>query len=191
MLAALHIFYVYDDFMSAHATSEAPAVSGAPPAPVARRAELERWIARIALAIALIAVALAAWSLRLSHPSSTTSQVTAQQVVDAKNRACTASTTVSAAVSLQTHVDLGGDPAATQAVAANARLSMVAGSSYLLSQLGPATPPSLTGPVRAFADNLQGIAIHTLAGVGNDDPAQSGRLRDAQAASAQILDLCK
>ena len=90
---------------------------------------MERWLARIALAIALIAVALAAWSLRAAHPSSTASEASAQQVVDAKTRACSAATTVNTAVSLQTHVDLGSDPAAIQAVAANARLSMAAGSS--------------------------------------------------------------
>jgi hypothetical protein len=195
MMAILHIFSIYDDDMSPHATSEAPADSSAPSAPVAlstsRGEDRSRWVARIALAIALIAVALAAWSLRASHPNPTASQVTDQQVVAAKNRACAASTTVSTAVSLQTHIDLGGDPPATQAVAANARLSMAVGSSYLLSQLGPATPPSLTEPVRSFADNLQGIAIHTMAGVGNDDPAQAVRLRDAQTASAQIVELCK
>ena len=90
------------------------------------------------LAIALIAVVLAAWSLlRPLNPS--TAPVTDQQVADAKARACTAYTTVRSAVSLQTHADLGSEPVAVEAVAANARLSMAAGGSYLLARLDPAT----------------------------------------------------
>lgn len=167
-------------------TAEVPADSGAPPA------ALSRWIAVIALAIALVATALAAWSLlRPLNPSSTVPPVTDQQTADAKTRACTASTTVSTAVSLQTHADLGSDPAAMQAVAANARLSMAAGGPYLLAHLDPATPPPLATAIRSFADTLRDVAMNALAGVSNGDPAQANRLTDAQAASAQIADLCK
>jgi len=142
------------------------------------------WVTLIALAIALVAVALGAWSLlRPLKAGNTAPPVTDQQIADAKARACTASNTVGTAVSLQTHADLGGDPAAMQAVAANARLSMAAGGSYLLARLDPATPPALAAEIRSFADGLQDIVIHTMAGVSNDDPAQAARLNDGQAAS--------
>jgi hypothetical protein len=138
-----------------------------------------------------VAVALGAWSLlRPLNASTTAPPATGQQIAAAKARACTASNTVSTAVSLQTHADLGSDPVAVQAVAANARLSMAAGGSYLLTRLDPATPPPLAAAIHSFTDNLQEIAMNTLAGVSNDDPAQASRLRDAQATSAQIADLC-
>jgi hypothetical protein len=153
---------------------------------------LSRWIAVIALAIALVAIALAAWPLL--HPlkaNITAPPATDQQVADAKARACTAFNTVRSAVSLQTHVDPGGDPAAVQAVAANARLAMAAGGSYLLARLDLATPPPVAAAIRSFADDLQDIAMNTLAGATNDDPAQAARLRDVEAVSAQTADLCK
>ena len=175
-----------------HTSSEpTPADSGAPPAPRPEPPRLSRWVPVIALAIALIAVALAAWSLLRPTPAPPAPSYTGQQVADAKARACAAYDTVRSAVSLQTHANPGGDPVAVEAVAANARLSMVAGGSYLPARLDPATPRPLAEAVRSFADNLQDIAMNTLAGVGNDDPAQAARLRDGEAGSARIADLCK
>jgi hypothetical protein len=145
----------------------------------------------VALAIALIAVAIAAWALLRPPPASTTPQATSQQTAEAKTRACSAYTTVSTAVSLQTHADLGSDPVAVQAVAANARLSMAAGGSYLLARLDPATPPDLAAAMRSFADDLQDIAMNALAGVSNDDPAQAARLHDGEVTRARVADLCK
>jgi hypothetical protein len=123
---------VYGHVMSHQNTSEptpeGPADSGAPATPPAPRpgpAGSSRWVAVIALAIALVAVALAGWSLlRPLKASTTAAPATDQQIADAKTRACTAATTAETAVSRQTHADLGRDPAAMQAVAANARLSM-------------------------------------------------------------------
>jgi hypothetical protein len=122
---------------------------------------------------------------------STAPAATDKQVADAKARACTATDTVRSAVSLQTHADLGSEPVAQQAVAANARLSMATGASYLLASLEPATQAPLAAEIRLFAGDLQAIAIHTMAGINNDNPDQAARLRDAQAAATQITDLCK
>jgi hypothetical protein len=181
--------------MSRHVLSkpagEVPGDSGGPPAPPSGSPGWSRWVAVIALAVAVIAVAVAAWSLLRPLPANTTVPVTGQQIADAKSRVCTAFHTVASAVSLQTHADLGGDPVALQATAANARLSLAAGGSYLLARLDPATTPPLAAAVRSFADNLEDIAMNTLAGVSNDDPAQAARLRDGQATSTSITDLCK
>ena len=162
---------------------------------------MSRWVAVITLAIALIAIALAAWSLLRPVKASTTAPpvtesttappVTDQQIADAKARACTASNTVGTAVSLQTNASPGDDPAALDAAAANARLSLVAGVSYLLAHLDPATPPPLAAAIRFYADNLQDIAINQLAGMPNDDPAQAARISNSDAAGARIADLCK
>jgi hypothetical protein len=109
---------------------------------------------------------------------------TNQQVADAKARACAAYTTVRTGVSPQSHATGAADPVATPAVAVDARLSEVAGAQYLLNRLDPATPPPLAAAIHTFADDLLDIAANALAGAPNDDPAQAGRLRDGETASA-------
>jgi hypothetical protein len=141
--------------------------------------------------IALIAVTVAAWTLLRPPPARSPAPASGQQIATAKARACGAYTTVSTAVSLQTHAYLGSDPVAVQAVAASARLAMAASGADLLAHLDPATPPDLAAAVRSFADGLQDIAMNALAGLSSDDPAQAARLRDAEAASARVADLCK
>ena len=159
------------------------------PAPLPGPTGLARWIPAVALALAVLAVALAAWSLLRPAPAGTGPSTTS--AADAKARACAAYATVSNAVSLQTHGDLGPDPVAKQAVAANARLAMSTGSSYLLAQLDPNTPGPVAEAVRSFAGHLQGVAIFSLNGVSNDDPAQAARLNAAQEDSSKLADLCK
>jgi hypothetical protein len=116
---------------------------------------------------------------------------TVPQAADAKARVRTAFDTVRKALLLQTHADGGKDPVAVTAVAANARLSMTAGAAYLLARLDPATPPALAAAVRSFAELLEDIAMNSLAGVANEDPVQAARLRDAEAASVRVAELCK
>jgi len=153
---------------------------------------LSRWLAPAALLIALIAVGVAVWALLRPQQATTAApHYTDQQVAAARGRACTAAKTVISAVALQTHGDPGQDPVAIQAVAANARLAMVGGATYLMNNLDPATPPPLNPAIRSFATDLQEIAINALAGVGNADPAQADRLRDGEAVSRQIVDACK
>jgi hypothetical protein len=161
----------------------------APPGPP----RLWRWVVVVALAFALIATALAAWSL-LRPARTTTAPVTEQpaftdqQVADAKTRVCTAYNIVATAVALQTHADAGNEP---QAAAANARVSTTGGSAYLLAHLDPATPPPLTAEIRSLAGLLQDIALNQMAGVPNDDAAQAARYNDADAAEKRIVELCR
>nr|AGS49626.1 hypothetical protein [uncultured bacterium esnapd12] len=149
---------------------------------------LSRWVAPAALVLAVAAIAVAVWALLRSEAPA--ARFTDQQTSEAKGRICAAYSTVRTAVSTQTHADLGPEPVAVQAVAANARLAMAAGGSYLLNHLDPATPSTLTGPIRQFAGDLQYIAMNALAGVPADEPAQAARLRSADATSAQIAELC-
>jgi hypothetical protein len=172
------------------ATLNQDAKSDAPPVPSVAPRGLSRWVAPIALVVALAACGVAAWAL-LGPPPNTSVAPTAQQIAAAKSRVCGAYQTVRAAVQLQTHAEAGTDPVALQAVAANARLSMAYGATYLLGTLDPATPPQLAAAVRTFASDLQDIAMNALAGAGNDDPAQLARVHDAEAVSAQVGDACK
>jgi hypothetical protein len=147
-----------------------------------------RWVAPAALAIAVIAIGIAIWA-----PVRPTGEpaINTQPSDDAKAHVCAAVDTVRKAVSMQTNADLGPDPVAKEAVAANARLATLGGGEYLLSRLDPATPPELADPVRSFANNLQDIGMKQLVGVPNTDPGLAAQLSDAQAASQQIADLCK
>lgn len=175
----------------AEAVEPRPAVTA--PAAASRESVKGRalcnWIAPVALALAVIAIAIAVWALMSG--GSGTAAPDSKQIADAKVRACTAYTTVRTAVALQTHADLGADPVAVQAVAANARLAMASGADYLQRQVGDATPAELAGAIRAFTDDLQDISMNAQAGVRNDDPAQSALLRDAEATSTRIAELCK
>jgi hypothetical protein len=170
---------------AAHATPKMSA------APTLGQQTWPRAVAVAALGLSLVASGLAGWSLLRPMNAGTAAPSSERQLADAETQACRAARTVASAVSLQTHADLGADPVAVQAVAANARLSLAAGGPYLLAHLDSATPQPLAGAIRSFALNLQEIAMNTLAGVPNDDPTQAARLGDAQKSSAQIGDLCK
>jgi hypothetical protein len=76
-------------------------------------------------------------------------------------------------------------------VAANARLAMSGGATYLLAHLSPGTPADLADAIRTFATGLQDISMNALAGVANSDPTQADRLRNAEAANNRIAELCK
>ena len=147
-----------------------------------------RWVAPAALLIAVIAIGVAIWALMRTAGEPA---VNAQQSDDANARVCVAFDMARKAVSLQTNVDLGPDPVAKEAVAANARLATLGGGEYLLSRLDPATTPELADAVRSFANNLQDIGMNQLVGVSNADPTVAARLSEARAASQQIADMCK
>jgi hypothetical protein len=156
---------------------------------------LPRWIALGALLLAVIAIAVAVWALLRPEPAapagSAAPPATSQQTADAKGRACAAFNTANAALDTQTHIDLGSDPMAVQAVAVNARLSSAISASYLLDRIDPATPAPLAAALRSFADNLQDFAVNAMAGASGDDPAQAARVSDGGAARTRVADLCK
>jgi hypothetical protein len=141
----------------------------------------------VALLLGVAAVAVAVWA-----PMSPSSKAPgAMAPGDAKIRVCTAFDTVSKAVPLQTHLDLGPDPVAQVAVAANARLSLIGGGQYLLNSLDSATPPQLADAVRSFASYLQDIGMYRLAGVTDDDPDEANRLTQGDVARKRVADLCR
>ena len=162
-----------------------------------------RWLAAVALVVALVALGATAWAQYRSHWSAFRSTAltnpaappgpSPQQVADAKSKACGAYSLVSKAVNGRSSVDMGPDPAAAmaQAVQANARLALVAGQRYLLDRLDPATPPPLADTIRNYANNIEDVAMASLAGLGTDDPAQADRLKQWGPLDDQITDMCK
>jgi hypothetical protein len=145
-------------------------------------------VALLSLIVALAAIGVAAWAIVMAWPQKAE---TPQPTAEAKQKVCAAFDTVSKAVQLQTHADLGSDPIAQTAVASNARLSLIGGGEYLRSQLDDQTPPELAKAVGLFANNLEDIGINALAGTTNDDPQQAARLTAGEDGRAKVADLCK
>ncbi|WP_197381973.1 hypothetical protein [Mycolicibacterium mengxianglii] len=147
--------------------------------------------------IAVIAVALAGWSLTTkggadsTAPAEESTAATADDPAAAKTQLCDAVATVSKAVQLQTNGNLGPDPVAQTAVAANARLALLGGGTYLAGQITENAPEELADPARRFADTLQDIGMNALTGVTNQDPAQQGRLADGDGLRQQLVELCQ
>lgn len=167
---------------------ESRAASHAKPAPPTLAQKMSPFVPIAALVVALAAIGVAIWAL-VAPPSRAHS--VAGQDGDPKTEICAAFNTVANAVSVQTHADLGPDPVAQKAVAANARLAMIGGGDYLLNRLGPATPPELADAVRSFANDLVTIGMNALAEVPASEPAQAARLNAGEARRTQIAELCK
>ena len=160
-------------------------------------------MAAAALLLSVVAVAVAIWSVTRSPdtpnetattPTSVTAgkePVPAEQPAQAKTRICGAFETVRNALTLQSNKDLGNDPAAVSAVAANARLAALGGGQYLLSKLDGTVSGELSDAVRSFANELQDVGMQQLSGTSGDDPAQVKRMNDAQATATRITELCK
>jgi hypothetical protein len=148
----------------------------------------QRWVAPVAVLIAVVAVALSIWAL-MSASSKTSGA--AKLPGDPKTRVCAAFNVVSGAVSMSTHLDLGLDPVALTAVGANARVALLGGGQYLVNQLDSTTPTQLANPVRSFGNLLQDIGIHALAGETTTVPDQAQRMSQVDQLRKQIVDLCK
>lgn len=148
-----------------------------------------RSIAFVALAIAVIAtaVAIAAWV----RPGSSHS-FSDEQSAQAKEDVCSAWAPVRKSVWEGTPNPRRGDPVAADAVAANVRLAMLGGGSYLKETVAaePAAPADLAKAVNSVANTLQRMGIVYLAGTAT--PAVLNPLmHDLNSQGAQIDGLCK
>jgi hypothetical protein len=154
-----------------------------------------RWIAPAALAIALLAAGGAGWALLKPAPAAETSALPGASD-DPKAQVCSAFRTVGDGVYRYTHAtpspDLGPAlPAAQEAIAANARLAMSGGATYLLQNLPSNAPTDLAGEIRGFAGDLSTIAMKLLAGVPDNTPELRNLLGSADDANKRITGLCK
>jgi hypothetical protein len=165
------------------------------PAPVSRSGP-GRWIAPLALVISLLAAGAAGWALFKPAPTAGSMDAGASTVADPKGEVCSAFKTVSTAVSRYTNVQLPDNlgvamPGTQEAIAANARLAMTGGSTYLLRNLAPNTAPELADNVRSFAGTLDTIGMKLLTGIPNDNPELVTLLQSAETSNKKIVELCK
>ena len=150
------------------------------------------WIAPLALVISLLAAGAAGWTLLKPATPADTSAASA----DPKGEVCTAFKTVSTGIFRYSHADPNGEPglalaAAQEAVAANARLAMSGGATYLLRNLSSNTPTELADAVRGFAGTIDTVAMKLLSGIPNSDPAMVDLLKSTDESSKKITELCK
>lgn len=152
-----------------------------------------------ALALAIAAVALSAWSALRPTTAETSASPDAPVFEDSarqesRQNVCDGFATVRRGVSLNTNAGAPGGPgdaAGGLAVAANARLALLGGGLYLQSRIDPATPPELSEAAHAFADELLDIGVASIAGVPTTDSVQTQRLRSAEELSNNIARLCE
>lgn len=155
-------------------------------------------VALLAMALALVAVALSAWAAFRPSPTENAAVGAPAQITDesrgvARQSVCDAFDTVRRGITINTNASAPGGPgdvAGGMAVAANARLALLGGGEYLLSKLEPAVPTDLGDATRTFATTLLDIGALSIAGIPTTDPAQTDRMRSADALSAEIAGLC-
>jgi len=160
-----------------------------PGEPVQPRSGPPAWASVLAVALSVVAVGIAAWALL--KPAPTADPVGNPAAADPEATACDAFLLVSKGVAIQTRKDLGPEPAAREAVAANARLAMAGGAAYLRDNVPSNTPAELAEPISAFADQLQTISQYYLSGQLNDDPEQAARLTAADDTTKTLIELCQ
>ncbi|WP_245234242.1 hypothetical protein [Mycobacterium sp. PS03-16] len=146
-------------------------------------------LAAVALVFGTAALALSAWTFWQSRtPSYDDAARTA-----AGDAVCTAYATVRTGVATNTHLrSPGGDADVTGvlATAANARVALLGGGQYLLSTIGPATPPELASAAEDFAHTLMRFGAAAMAGAPEDDPAQQALEREIDDLNGRVQELC-
>jgi len=154
------------------------------------------WIAPLALVISLLAAGAAGWTLLKPAPTPAPTADTSTASADPKGQVCAAFKTVTGAIYRYSHADPVGDPsmalaAAQEAVAANTRLAMSGGATYLLRNLSSNAPAELADEVRSFAGNVDTVAMKLLSGISNTAPEMVDLLQSAEQSSKKITELCK
>jgi hypothetical protein len=155
--------------------------------PFPRRPEASRWPTYATLAIAVIAVTLAA--LAYFHPAHNGATGIAQQGGDAKANVCSAYAAAHKAVIINTHLQ-SQNPDVQLAIAANARLALLGGGSYLQERLAAntAAPADLANAAKTLADTIQQLGINYLNGAAPD--VQNALRKDLDNQITQINKLC-
>jgi hypothetical protein len=111
----------------------------------------------------------------------------------AKTKICAAANTVGQGITLNTNREIPGGPddaVGVLAVAANARLSLLAGGQYLLTQVDPAVPADLADAVHQFSTALMDFGATATAGIPNSDPLQNERLHTIDGLNTTVHQLC-
>lgn len=143
----------------------------------------------VPVAISIVALGIAIWAL-LRPPPDASMDPTDQQVAEARDAACAAYARVRTSVALQSQTVAGTDPNVAPLVATNARLAMAVGSQHIVDNLGPAVPAELADDLRSVATGLQDLTMDALAGTDGGGADQVERLRELEATSQKIVELC-
>jgi len=146
------------------------------------------------VSVAAIGLAIAGWlrplpADRVGGPPPPA--YTEQQVADAKTQVCAAYNEVHQAVLTNTGRNMGDDPTAHLAVAANARIALFDGGQFLSAKLieEPATPPELANSIRALIRAYEQLAIDYLANVPDAElkPSEDNLTKTG----TTVYDMCK
>jgi hypothetical protein len=145
-------------------------------------------IAGAILAVVVVALGAVLWSR-----SSGGSSYSAQETTDAKTSLCKSSLLATRSVVRNTHLKnpAPDNPVGQLAVAANARLALAGGGSYLHDQLDahPAAPQDLSDSVEKLATTFESLGMSYMAGEGND--ARESLRKDLDTQIKEIDGLCK
>jgi hypothetical protein len=158
--------------------------------PSPRRPEASRWPTYATLAIAVIAViAVTLAALAYFHPAHNGATGIAQQGGDAKANVCSAYAAAHKAVIINTHLQ-SQNPDVQLAIAANARLALLGGGSYLQERLAAntAAPADLANAAKTLADTIQQLGINYLNDAAPD--VQNALRKDLDNQITQINKLC-
>jgi hypothetical protein len=178
---------------AAPATTPAP-TSHAAPAPAARPSKVSRWLPLVALVIALLAVAGAAYGYFFPNESAAAAgKYSDQQQKDAKKHICETFKIVDRAVVRNSHLknpDNGG-PIGALSVATAQRFAFYEGGDFLRDRVAsePATPKDLADNANALGTQLEELSIGYLAGA--QDFAQDELRQNLDDKIKKIVEICK
>ncbi len=178
---------------SAPATTPAPA-SHAAPAPVAQPSKVSRWLPLVALVIALLAVAGAAYGYFFPNESAAAAgKYSDQQRNDAKKHICETFKIVDRAVVRNSHLKNpeNGGPIGALSVATAQRFAFYDGGAFLRDRVAsePATPKDLADSANALGTQLEELSIGYLAGA--QDFVQDELRQSLDDKIKKIVDICK
>jgi hypothetical protein len=178
---------------AAPATKPAPA-SHAAPAPVAQPSKVSRWLPLVALVIALLAVAGAAYGYFFPNESAAAAgKYSDQQQKDAKKHICETFKIVDRAVVRNSHLKNpeNGGPIGALSVATAQRFAFYDGGDFLRDRVAsePATPKDLADNAAALGTQLEELSIGYLAGA--QDFAQDELRQNLDDKIKKIVEICK
>lgn len=180
----------HDPMSDSKPETDLPAGTGVSPRPafdmgsVMREKTFPQWIAPAALLLGAVGTVLSLWALKSASDSSA-----ARVAGEGKAGICSAFTTASRAISLQTNG--GAEPLPEPLAATNSRQALIGGGEYLLARVDSSTPRDLAEAVTAFADDVQTLGLNYLGGSVATDPAQADLIKRADAGMKSIADMCK
>ena len=178
---------------AAPATTPAPATHAAP-VPVAQPSKVSRWLPLVALVIALLAVAGAAYGYFYPNESAAAAgKYSDQQRNDAKKHICETFKIVDRAVVKNSHLknpDNGG-PIGALSVATAQRFAFYNGGDFLRDRVAaePATPKDLADNASGLGTQLEELSIGYLAGA--QDFVQDELRQNIDEKIKKIVEICK